>query len=124
MWHSERDGDAQIHTGYRLADRSSLWFFTDINVRTQKIGQLVKTSANGTCAQREGVIPDFTEVAVDAVQAELPLVAVVTAAFPVPAAGPVAVTRSVAMARSLRAPHTGFEKSEHRTNVKSTSNFL
>lgn len=73
-----------------------------------------------TCAQGEGVIPHFAEVAVDAVQAELPFVAVVTAALAVPSTGPIAVAHPVSMTRSVRAPHTGFREWNHEdgTNVK------
>lgn len=73
-----------------------------------------------TCAQGEGVIPHFIEVAVDAVQAELPIVAVVTAALAVPSTSPVAVAHPVSMTRSVRASHTGFKELNHKdgTHVK------
>lgn len=62
-----------------------------------------------TCTQRESVVPHFVEVAVDAVEAELPFVTVVTAALPVSSASPVAIAHPVPMTRSVRAPHTGFK---------------
>lgn len=61
-----------------------------------------------TCAQREGVVPHFAEVAVDAVQTELPLVTVDTAALPVSSARTVAVAHSISVTRSVGAPHAGF----------------
>lgn len=67
-----------------------------------------------TCAQREGGVPHFVEVAVDAVQAELPFVGVVTAALAVASASSVAVTLSVSVTRRVRAAKTGFQKHEYK----------
>lgn len=71
-----------------------------------------------TCAQGEGVVPHFTEVAISAVEAELPFVTGVTAALPVPATSPVAVTRSISVTRSFRAPHTGYATQWQRSTAK------
>lgn len=60
-----------------------------------------------TCAQRKGFVPHFVEVAIDAVQAKIPFITVVTAALSVPSTSPVAITHPVSMTRSVRAPHTG-----------------
>jgi len=63
-----------------------------------------------TCAQGEGVVPHFVEVAADAVEAGVPLIGGVTAALSIAAASPVAIALSISVTRPLRASHTGFEE--------------
>ena len=62
---------------------------------------LLVSVLNCTCAKGEGVIPHFVEVAVGAVEAEVPFVALVTAALSVSSASPVAITHSITVTWSL-----------------------
>lgn len=59
------------------------------------------------CAQGEGVVPNFIEVAVNTVQAELPFITLVTAALSVAPTTAIAVAHSISVTRSFRAPNTG-----------------
>ena len=68
--------------------------------------QKEEASRSHTCAEGEGGVRHLAEVTVDALQAGLPLVTVVTTAVPVPAAGRVAVARPVAVAGAVRAPES------------------
>lgn len=58
-----------------------------------------------TCAQREGGVPLAAEEAVDAIQTELPFVAMVAGAPAVSATSPVTVTHSISVTRSFGATY-------------------
>lgn len=65
-----------------------------------------------TCAQRKGAVPLAAEEAVDAVQTQLPFVAVVAGALAVSATSPVTVAHSISVTRSLGASHAIFDEDD------------
>lgn len=76
-----------------------------LDLKRLRIDSFCRQNVTVTCAEREGVVPGFVEVADDAVQAEVACVTVVTAALSVTSPSAVAIAHPVSMTGPFGASH-------------------
>lgn len=124
--HSHCTCSTQVHQGSCL---SNLTICCACNSKKPKTDCQIKwqwkqaaSAFKHTCAQREGVVPHVAEEAVDAVQTELPAVAVAAGALAVSATSPVAVTHSISVTGSVGASHTIFDGDDQADGTSTSDN--